>query len=360
MLRRPSARARTGSATWPAVASASSLAHEPAVAVCGPHQLGRERRGNSCLRAIVLFVGEQRERGLERFDSLVVGLPGPRTAVQRKHRFRSTRVASPKSHATRCRTGTGSSATPCHPRTPGPGRARGAVRSGPRRWRLRPLQPRAHSYPRDGLFVCELLRRDIGRELAVVDHTVGFAEAGGLGEVSAASVAIVRSSAARPELFEATPGQLVQPHALTHGHGLERTRSARCHAGTGTAAAFRAARRDTRLHGRGEDVEQLIVVGVVGHDAQQRELELRAGHGRLAQELRRRGFESTTQRFTTSSMTRSGGRTGWRVARRPRQVVGLQLLRERRDEERVAARLGVDLTARGRAPARPRPYRATR
>ena len=76
---------------------------EPAVAVLGPHQLGRERGEQRSLRAVVLFVGEQRERRLERFDSFVVGLPGAReeAAVEREHRFRGAGGVAEISRATR-------------------------------------------------------------------------------------------------------------------------------------------------------------------------------------------------------------------------------------------------------------------
>ena len=206
----------------------------------------------------------------------------------------------------------------------------------------------AARYQRDGLFVRELLRRDIGRELAVVDRAVGFAEAGRLGEV-VRERAIVRSSAGAAELFEATPGQLVQPHALTHGHGLEQARSARRHAGSGTAAAFRAARRDSararpRRGCRAADRRRSSSATMRNNE--------NSNSGPVTAALRRSSAVAGSRldtRFTTSSMTRSGGRTGWRVAAQPHQVVRLQLLRERRDEERVAARLRRGSHARGRA-----------
>ena len=139
--------------------------------------------------------------------------------------------------------------------------------------------------------MCELLGRDICRELAVVDRAVGLTEAGGLGEVvcERRDRAIVGRAA---ELFETTPGELVQAHALAHRHGFEQR--VPHHSMGEPVAQRRAGELDevARLHCRGEDVEQLIVVGVVGHDAQERELELGAGHRGLAQEIGRRGLEA--------------------------------------------------------------------
>ena len=107
----------------------------------------------------------------------------------------------------------------------------------------------------------ELLRGDVGRELAVVDRSFGLAERGRFGEVvrQRGDVAVVAGAA---ELFEPASREPVQPHALAHGNGLEE--GVAHHPVREAVAQGRARQLDeiARVNGLRESVEQPLVAAV--------------------------------------------------------------------------------------------------